>query len=179
MTQQPLEKKKKTTAKKKKRAGTKDGADYSSQKGNSAHSFKSMKSYILGDLDISASEESNSFEISSNSSVSSPLQKQSLLSSSVKKFQEDDYTPSNYLINDAFISKQSPFSFKNPIFFTCPNNKQGIKINTTQLNCKKQLFAEKAVEPAVTAFDLQVKEYTRKVEDVSKTPLEMLRLHMI
>jgi hypothetical protein len=43
-----------------------------SQHGNSGNSYKSMKSYILGDLAISSNEEgdeeTNSFEISSNSS---------------------------------------------------------------------------------------------------------------
>jgi hypothetical protein len=84
-----------------------------------------MTSYILGDLDISGeseeeeSEFASSFEISSNSSAR--------LSSKVvpgKKFCEDDQQ--GYLKDEAFqgfISKQSPFSFKNPIFFSCPNNK--------------------------------------------------------
>ena len=41
-----------------------------SEDGQAGHSFKSVKSYILGDLDISGSEECDleSFEISSNSS---------------------------------------------------------------------------------------------------------------
>lgn len=53
-----------------------NGCKNYSQDGNAALSFKSMTSYILGDLDISedddslkqSNSESNSFEISSNSS---------------------------------------------------------------------------------------------------------------
>lgn len=40
-----------------------------SEDGNAGRSFKSVKSYILGDLDISSEEcDLDSFEISSNSS---------------------------------------------------------------------------------------------------------------
>ena len=58
--------KKKTTAKKKKIKATNINL---SEDGNTANSFKSVKSYILGDLDISSEENDlESFEISSNSS---------------------------------------------------------------------------------------------------------------
>ena len=76
-----------------------------------------MKSYILGDLDIEEDLD-DSFEISSNSSASKGKQ---IL---IKKFIEDE--DEGYLGNEAFqgfIAKQSPFSFKNPIFFSCPNTK--------------------------------------------------------
>jgi len=72
--------KKKTTNKKKKmkkaQFGSAQGAKNLSQDGNAALSFKSMKSYILGDLDISGEDEQensdfSSFEISSNSSAKS------------------------------------------------------------------------------------------------------------
>lgn len=108
-----------------------------SHHGNSGNSFKSVKSYILGDLDISndedqEDEDSNSFEISSNSSGKMPLNPESL-----KQLEEDQ----PYLCNEAFISKQSPFSFKNPIFYSCPNNKQGgyrlQPLKNTEYNCKK------------------------------------------
>jgi hypothetical protein len=131
-----------------------------SQKGCSANSFKSMRSYILGDLDISSNEdeqsepETNSFEISSNSSdelkptspiMSSPQAKP--MSSGLKQFQEDAMQPSNYLISDAFICKQSPFTMKNPIFFTCPNNKVAREIDVSKLQSKKQLFAKVECKP--------------------------------
>ena len=75
-----MKSKKKTTAKKKKVKrsiiGSANGNKNLSQAGNAAQSFKSMKSYILGDLDISGDDEQeksdfSSFEISSNSSAKS------------------------------------------------------------------------------------------------------------
>ena len=109
----------------------------------------------MGDLDISGedkedeeSEFASSFEISSNSSnkvSSSSLAKSNSVSArnaNKKKFKEDRESQEGkegYLRDDqfqGFISKQSPFSFKNPIFFSCPNNKQGVPrnvINTQDL----------------------------------------------
>ena len=57
---------KKSAAKKKKRQP--ENKNYS-EDGNAGQSFKSMKSYILGDLDIEDGQD-DSFEISSNSSAS-------------------------------------------------------------------------------------------------------------
>lgn len=53
-----------------------------------------------------------------------------------------------YLANEAyqgFIAEKSPFSFKNPIFFSCPNSKFAMKrcINTHELQSKRQLFGDK------------------------------------
>jgi hypothetical protein len=107
-----------------------------SEDGNAGHSFKSVKSYILGDLDISSEEcDLESFEISSNSSQAAKCTPQSNSTNkrnnsqpSIKKFQEDEEQDC-YLRDEAFkgfIAKQSPFSFKNPIFFSCPNNKQSM-----------------------------------------------------
>ena len=106
-----------------------------SEDGNAGHSFKSVKSYILGDLDISSEEcDLESFEISSNSSQakqtpqSNSTNKRNNSQPSIKKFHEDE--DQDYYLRDeafkGFIAKQSPFSFKNPIFFSCPNNKQNM-----------------------------------------------------
>lgn len=67
--QVPKTLKKKTSAKKRVRRD--NGQNYS-QNGNEAASFKSVTSYMLGDLDMSHGESdlSNSFDISSNSSQS-------------------------------------------------------------------------------------------------------------
>ena len=80
----------------------------SSEDGNAANSFKSMKSYILGDLDISSEENDlESFEISSNSSQekqtpkSSNATKRNNSQPSVKRFQEDEEQDC-YLRDEAF-----------------------------------------------------------------------------
>jgi hypothetical protein len=160
--------KRKSAAKKKvKRSAAKN--DKYSQDGNAALSFKSMTSYIMGDLDLSGedkeveeeSEFASSFEISSNSSNkisgASMVRSNSLSgrNANVKLFKEDRKSDvekqDGYLRDDqfqGFISKQSPFSFKNPIFFSCPNNKQGVQrapLNTQDLQSRRQLFADQAV----------------------------------
>jgi len=44
---------------------------------------------------------------------------------------------------NAFIAEKSPFSFKNPIFFSCPNNKQPLFITKNNDNVKRELFPKK------------------------------------
>jgi hypothetical protein len=42
-----------------------------------------------------------------------------------------------------FIASKSPFSFKNPIFYSCPNNKNNFKkqiVNNEEMKSKKILF---------------------------------------
>lgn len=124
-----------------------------------------MTSYVLGDLDISngeGSSELGSFEISSNtSSINSevnldlvsdkkekgskkrePCSALNKKAKCTKKFQEDDEPSRGYLANEAyqgFIAEKSPFSFKNPIFFSCPNSKFAMKkkINTIELQSRR------------------------------------------
>ena len=124
-----LKSKKKRTAKKTKKIPKIGSASLKelSQDGNAAQSFKSMKSYILGSLDISSDgSEFNSYEISSNSSAKSVVSGGRIQPNlNKKKFQEDE-DEGEYLENEAFngfMQKQSPFSFKNSIFFSCPINK--------------------------------------------------------
>lgn len=121
-----------------------------------------MTSYILGDLDISGDDQKdndensdfNSFEISSNSSVRSAASQLNESSSkkleplhNFNKFQADPahHEDGGYLRNEAFqgfISKQSPFSFKNPIFYSCPNNKMNVarSLKTNEMQSKRELF---------------------------------------
>ena len=116
-----------------------------SQAGNKALSFKSVTSYVLGDLDISKGEASSdlaSFEISSNSSSINSDDHEDLefvktkdkgqkniakrASKKARKDEVDDELGKGYLANEAFkgfLADKSPISFKNPIFFSCPNSK--------------------------------------------------------
>ena len=61
-----------------------------------------------------------------------------------------------YLANEAyqgFIADKSPLSFKNPIFFSCPNSKFAFRrnINTTEMQSKRQLFGQSKVKPSPLA----------------------------
>ena len=171
-----------------------------SQDGNTALSFKSVTSYVLGDLDISngeVSSELGSFEISSNtSSINSEVNEDPIADKKeksskkrdpsatlnkkakcTKKFQEDDELNRGYLANEAyqgFIAEKSPFSFKNPIFFSCPNSKFAMKrrINTNELQSKRQLFAGKkdAQQPVhdfQRSFQAQSSTMNAKLEYIS------------
>ena len=143
-----------------------------SQDGDTAKSFKSMTSYILGDLDISENEEEasefGSLELSSNSGTEG----------SCRGPQNNEET------FGGFISKQSPFSFKNPIFFTCPNQKVGMarKINAAQVgNCRKQLFTKqiqklhiKEVKTPVVErkpLKIQTEQMHRLQQDIVESPI--------
>lgn len=110
-----------------------------SHQGCSGQSFKSVKTYVLGDLDISSNEGdelTNSFDLSSNTSKSiksfqsiEEASNSPLKGNSMKNFKEDD-EPQDGFNNACFIAQQSPFSFKNPIFYSCPNRKVNAKIDT-------------------------------------------------
>lgn len=65
----------------------------------------------------------------------------------MKRFQEDEELNNGYLANEAyqgFIAEKSPLSFKNPIFFSCPNSKFALKrkFNLADMQSKRQLFAD-------------------------------------
>ena len=62
-----------------------------SQDGNQAHSFKSMKTYILGDLNLSdADGEDESYEFSSNSSSSLSKNPKNSAKKDAENFLRDD-----------------------------------------------------------------------------------------
>lgn len=122
-----------------------------------------MTSYILGDLDISENEEEasefGSLELSSNSGT------------------EGSYRgPANHEeAFGGFISKQSPFSFKNPIFFSCPNQKIGMarKIPEAQVgNCRKQLFTKQIQK-------LQIKEIKTPVIERKPLKIQTEQMHKL
>jgi len=114
---------------------------------NAAYSFKSVCSYVLGDLEISSQsgdnslscasfekkEEllGNSFEISSNSSKGfdlSPDKSKAVIE------QVDNYNAMQDIQKfGGFIAQQSPLSFKNPIFFSCPSNKNFLSAGNKQV----------------------------------------------
>ena len=180
--------KKKTTAKKKKMKAEDEGSLKNlSQRG--CWSFGSVKSYILGDLDLSSDDaDLHSFEISSNSSQAKSIGDDMLQpahhNKSAKVVHEDQEIDDGYLRDEdfkGFIAKQSPFSFKNPIFFSCPNNKVPSKrrpINPQNLQSRKQLFAP---DPQVSTFSVNQPEGQGMVNDQSQhinlrqTPIERLQ----
>lgn len=101
-----------------------------SSRTNKPNSFKSVTSYVLGDLDIEKAENSDgseSFEISSNTSAVKSEEDQNekdavcsfLSSKHDASAQKPEINEAN-LLYKSFLSDRSPFSFKNPIFFSCP-----------------------------------------------------------
>lgn len=124
---------------------------------NKANSFKSVTSYVLGDLDIEKDDNngSESFEISSNTSAVKSEEGQNEKDAVSFLSSRNDTSAKKPVINDAtllyrsFAADKSPFSFKNPIFFSCPQGKQQRQdmLNSAKPS-KKVLFTNKKKEVA-------------------------------